>query len=239
MPRLASRLGILLLRADGDAVAAYRVAGETESVCALDHVRWVGGGSGAGKTATTRLLAERFGLGLYNSDETIPVHSARLTDAASPLLKDFRRMSMDERWVLRDPATMYRTFPWFHSEGFDLLIEDLRALPVGRIVLVEGFRLLPSLVRPHLSNPRHALWLIPTPRFRQAAFAAREGADAFWLRTTTPQRALANLLERDRIFSEVTAAEARRNGLEALLVDGARTIEEMAEEVAERFDLLL
>ena len=69
----------------------------------------------------------------------------------------FRQMSMDERWVVRDPAAMYRTFPWFHGEGFDLLVEDLRRLAADRIVLVEGFRLLPELVRPLLSDLEAAL----------------------------------------------------------------------------------
>lgn len=132
---------------------------------------------------------------------------------------------------------MYRTFPWFHGVGFDLLLEDVRALPDSVVVLVEGFRLLPRLVRPHVLDPRHAVWLIPTPTFRQAAFAARDPADAFWLRTTEPRRALANLLERDRIFTEVIATDASRQGLETLSVDGARGVDETVEELAERFGL--
>ncbi len=53
---------------------------------------------------------------------------------------------MDQRWVLRDPAIMYKTFPWFQGEGFDLLLEDLLSLPADQVILVEGFRLLPYLV---------------------------------------------------------------------------------------------
>lgn len=185
----------------------------------------------------TRMLAERFGIRLYNSDAMMRNHSARLGSASAPLLEQFRRMSMDERWVLRDPITMYRTFPWFHGEGFDLLLEDVGAL-AERTVLAEGFRLLPHLVRPHLSDPRHAVWLIPTPSFRQAAFAARDPAEAFWLRTTDPRQALANLLERDRIFGDAIVEDASRNGLHTLSVDGGRTILDTVEELAERFELL-
>ena len=81
------------------------------------------------------------------------------------------------------------------------------------------------------------MWLIPTPTFRQAAFAARDPADAFWLRTTEPRRALAYLLERDRIFTEVIATDASRQGLETLSVDGARGVDETVEELAQRFGL--
>jgi hypothetical protein len=203
----------------------------------LDHVRWVGGGSGAGKTTVTRLCAERFGAGLYSTDAAIGVHSELLGKTDAPLLERFRHMSMDERWVHHDPVTMYSTFPWFHGEGFDLLLEDLQRLPTDRTVLVEGFRLLPHLVRPHVSNPSHAVWLLPTPDFRNAAFSWRQGADAFWMRTTDPDRALTNVLERDRIFCDKIADDVAHNGFEALLVDGSRSVVRMAGDLASRFGL--
>jgi hypothetical protein len=203
----------------------------------LDHVRWVGGGSGAGKTTVTRLLAERFGLALYSTDAMIGAHSERLDATAAPLLERFRRMSMDERWVQHDSVTMYESFPWFHGEGFDLLIDDLQQMPTDRLVLIEGFRLLPDLVRPHVSNPSHALWLLPTADFRQAAFGRRRDADAFWGRTSDPDQALSNLLERDRIFSDKISNDTARNGLEALHIDGNRTARSLATELAVRFGL--
>ena len=210
---------------------------DNREVPTLDHVRWVGGGSGAGKTTVTLLLAERFGVGLHGTDETISTHSERLERTEAPLLERFRHMSMDERWVRRDPVTMYTTFPWFHGEGFDLLLEDVQELPTDCIVVVEGFRLLPHLVRPHVSNPSHAVWLLPTTDFRYAAFRRRQGADAFWMRTTDPDRALTNVLERDRIFTDRITTDVTRNGLEGLLVDGSRSVDSMAEELAWRFGL--
>lgn len=207
-------------------------------VRALDHVRWVGGGTGAGKSTVARRLAERFGLRIYSTDGAIAGHVDRLGSGSAPLLDAFLAGGMDQRWVDRDPATMYRTFPWFHGEGFDLVVEDLRALSSGGVVLAEGFRLLPHLVRPLLSDPRHAAFLIPTPEFRAAAFGRRDSRDAFWLRTGDPRRALSNLLERDAIFTDAVAADAARNGLATLAVDGTTPIDDEVDELAARFALV-
>jgi hypothetical protein len=206
-------------------------------VAGLDHVRWLGGGTGAGKTTIARVLAQRAGLSVYSTDAAISVHGSRLEPADAPLLDRFRQMSMDERWVERDPEEMYRTFPWFHGEGFALLVEDLRRLPTDRIVLVEGFRLLPDLVRPLVSDCDAALWLLPTPSFRQAAFAKRQGPEAFWLRTSDPERALCNLLTRDEIFTSEISAAAARQGFRTLRIDGAGELDVIAGAVADQFGL--
>jgi hypothetical protein len=210
---------------------------ETQNASVLDHVRWIGGGSGAGKTTLARMLAERFACRLYSSDETMGEHSARLDPAEAPLLDAFLRSDADERWVRRDPVTMARTFHWFAGEGFDLILEDLRRMPTDRLVLAEGFRLLPRLVEPHLSDRRHAAWLLPTPRFRREAFLRRRGPEAFWSATTDPKRALANLLERDRLFTEAVADEAAQADLALLPVDGTRAPDELAAELATRLRL--
>lgn len=144
-----------------------------------DQVKGRHSRTGAGKTTIAHRLADKSRLAVYRTDAAIRVHTERAGGCAAPLLESFRRMSIDERWLLRDPAEMYRTFPWFHGEGFNLLVEDLRSLPITGVVLVEGFRLLPHFVRPHLSDPNHAVWLIPTPEFRRAAFAARDRSEAF------------------------------------------------------------
>ena len=60
----------------------------------------------------------------------------------------------------------------------------------------------------------------------------------FWSATTDPDRALANLLRRDRIFTDAVAAEATDAGLAVLRVDGTHTPEELAADLAGRFGLL-
>jgi len=203
----------------------------------LRHVRWIGGGSGAGKSTIARQLAADYGLRLYDTDDMMTEHVRRANPSDTPLLQDFLAMDMDERWANRSPDVMLQTFPWFAGEGFDLIEEDLLALPVGAPILVEGFRLLPRLVAPLLSYPRQAVWLVPTPEFRHSAFDSRGFTWEIPKKTSKPEQALSNLLIRDQLFTEEVAKEATALQLRIVEVNGALSISELTGRVADHLGL--
>ena len=203
----------------------------------LPHVYWLGGGSGSGKSTIARRLATEHGFRLYGTDEAMADHTGRTTSEESPAIAAFTAMDMDERWVDRSPETMLDSFHWFRGEGFHLIAEDLLALPAEPRVIAEGFRLLPELVMPLLDVPGHAVWLLPTPEFRRAALESRGSLWSIADRTTQPERALANLLERDRMFTDRLRQETKRLGLLAIEVDASMTEDDLTEQVAKAFGL--
>jgi hypothetical protein len=203
----------------------------------LSHVYWIGGGSGAGKSTIARRMAARHGLRLYATDDVMSDHASRSTPEDSPFLSEFKAMDMDERWVNRSPETMLDTFHWFRGEGFGLIVEDLLRLPIEPGVIVEGFRLLPRLVKRLLAVPGHAVWLLPTPDFRLAAIDSRGSTWDIARKTNDPKRAQRNLLERDRMFTERLHEEANRLELRVIEVDTTMTEDDLAERVTEAFGL--
>jgi 2-phosphoglycerate kinase len=203
---------------------------------ALDHVRFIGGGSGSGKTTIARRLAAEHGLHVHHT-EPFSRYVARTTPEDAPLLHAFLAMDMDERWLDRPPRVMRDTFHGFQGETFHLLVEDLLQLPRTPPVLVEGFALLPRLVEPLLSQPRQAVWLIATPAFRRAALASRGSTYDIPSKTSDPERALQNLLARDRLFTEDVAREATALGLHVIHVDVGSTTDELTRRVSEVLDL--
>jgi 2-phosphoglycerate kinase len=197
----------------------------------LRHVYWIGGGSGAGKSTIARRLAARHGLTVYSSDDVMADHGRRSAGKHTPDLAAFRGMGMDERWVSRSPKVMLETFHWFRGELFGLIVADLLQLPAGTRVIAEGFRLLPPLVEPLLTEARQAVWLLPTPEFRRAALASRGTIAEIPARTSDPARALSNLLARDRLFTDRLVAQTRQLHLSAITVDRAVTEDELTERV--------
>ncbi|GLZ12751.1 ATPase AAA [Actinomadura sp. NBRC 104425] len=204
----------------------------------LRHVYWIGGGSGAGKSTVARRLADRHGWRLYGTDEAMRDHAARTTPENAPFLHEFMAMDMDERWVNRSPEVMLDTFHWFRGEGFHLIVEDLLDMPREPCVVVEGFRLLPHLVEPLLAGPEKAVWLLPTPDFRQAAFRSRAvPGEGFVWKTSDPARAERNIAERDHLFTMRLRKDAERLGLRTIHVDTSITEADLNARVARAFGL--
>ena len=203
----------------------------------LQHVYWIGGGSGAAKSTIACRIAAQQGLSVYATDDMMADHARRSSPEDCPLLHGFVAMDMDERWLNRSPKTMLETFHWFRGEGFQLIIEDLVRLPREHGVIAEGFRLLPHLVKPLLSEPNRAVWLLPTEDFRQAVIESRGGSGwGFLAKTSDPERALRNLLERDRMFTNMLRLETARLGLNAIEVDTTTTEDDLARRVTEIFN---
>jgi hypothetical protein len=105
-------------------------------------------------------------------------------------------------------------------------------------VVVEGFRLLPRLVGPLLTTPTHAVWLLPTPEFRAGVVQSRGGsASGFFAKTSDPERAVHNLLERDRMFTDILRDETARLALPVIDVDNTMTEDDLASRVSGVFGL--
>src|SRR5687768_1132234 len=116
-----------------------RIDGDTAALRErLQHVYWIGGGSGAGKSTIARRIAGQHGLRVYATDDMMAEHARRSTNEDAKLLHRFMSMDLDERWVHRSPTTMLETFHWFEGEGFNMIIEDLLRLPREAAVIVEG-----------------------------------------------------------------------------------------------------
>ena len=128
-------------------------------------IRWIGGGSGAGKSTVALLLGDRHGVPVVQTDLSLRAHA----EAMARRRRGWTRSSA-RRWTSAGSTGIRRrcarTFPWFAGDGFDLLLAEL---PAARPLIVEGFRLLPSLVAPLLGWRRAGGLAAPD------AGAARQG----------------------------------------------------------------
>src|SRR5206468_3351526 len=117
-----------------------------------------------------------------------------------------------------------------------MVLEDLAALSADRVV-ADGFGLLPELVGPLLADRCQAIFLLPTPAFREWSLAQRG-----WVTiegTGDPDRERTNKLARDALLTEHVRRTATTRGLTIIDVDGTRSLADITAAVERHFEPLL
>lgn len=194
---------------------------------------WIGGSTASGKTSIADYLAEKYGLEPYHVDRFDEEHLARRNPEAQPALEAWARRTLDETWVDLLPDDLVEATLELHRERFPFILEDLERVPAPAVV-VEGFQLLPELVAEQLADPRQAVFLVSTERFRLQALQRRRTAWTMPRRTSNPPRALQNRLDRDEQLAEHIRHDARVRGLSVVEVDGKRPLAVVAADVEAR-----
>ena len=208
----------------------------------LDQVLWIGGAQWAGKTTVARLLAARYPLVVYAYDyHDARSHSARARADADrfPAYNAFLAALDDDPdrvWSDPSPKQMAERELAVFRERFQMVSEDLSALPEATPVLAEGWGLRPDLVAPHLAAPEKAIFLVPTESFRQSQLDALGRAKRISVGgLREPARAQRNRIERDRLLAEDVVARANALGLPTLEVDGIENPLSVSERVGKQF----
>jgi hypothetical protein len=202
----------------------------------LAHVLWIGGASDAGKTTIARLLAERHRWQWYPCDFHEHNHLiARADPERQPAIYAEFQKSTEERWVATSPDALFRTILATNDERFPMILDDLRAMPKGPMILVEGPRLFPKLVSPVLTSHHQAVWLIPTEEFTQVSIAKRDKPQGRF-QSSDPERYRQNFLGRERLLRDYIREEVAAHHLARIAVDGTRSVDAVAQLVDEHFD---
>jgi hypothetical protein len=199
---------------------------------------WLGGAPCAGKSSVARLLGGRFDLDVVHVDDTIDACLAQLDPVRQPALSGWLALSWQERWarpvevLVDEVVACYREHLGFVRE------EVLSRVGRGRPVLVEGSAILPGDVAPTLGGATDALWLVPTRAFQAHHYAQRPWVGGVLKECADPAAAFERWMERDARFAAWLEVEVRALGLGCIVVDGSRSVEEVAGVVAGWFGLV-
>lgn len=208
----------------------------TEAADMENGVFWLGGSPCAGKSSISESLAIHFGLDIYHVDEAFEIHRQDLDPAHQPTLRRWLASSWNERWMqpidslVEDAIACYR-------EQFEMVVQDISARTQDTLLLVEGTSLLPRQVADILTNPNHAIWVIPTAEFQREYYSARTWARGIVEQCDNPEVAFDNWMQRDIRFAKWIEAEVGALDLRLLRIDGSRTLAENAAAVADHFQL--
>jgi 2-phosphoglycerate kinase len=204
---------------------------------ALSHVLWIGGATDTGKTTISRIIAERYGVQVYNYDRHDLPQIKRLAQTHANY-RAFLAGSLDDNWVHPEPEDLLQRVVRGFQDRFPLVVKDLLDLPKEPMIVAEGFGFTPELLSPVLSSKHQAIWLVPTKDFKRASME-RRNKPSFKDEVSDPERATRNVFMRDMLLAKRVRAQAQSRGLTVYEIDGSRSVEEMATLIEQHFEPFL
>lgn len=202
----------------------------------LSHIYWLGGSPCAGKSSIAQLLARRHGLQVYSPDDHYLEHLDRADPLLQPNVYGAKGKSWDEIWSRPVDKAVSDEFAFYRQE-FGMILDDLLALPRDRPVIAEGASLLPECVAPLLLSTRRGLWVVPTPAFQLHHYSQRPWIQGILSQCRDPKTAFDTWMGRDIEFARLVALDTRNRGLEVVVVDGSRDLDEVASLAEAHFEL--
>ncbi|HEY7024351.1 MAG TPA: hypothetical protein VH371_05245 [Candidatus Limnocylindrales bacterium] len=134
----------------------------------LDHVLFVGGPPGVGKTTVASILARRHGLRLYSADTRTWVHRDRAIANGVEAAVHWESLSPGQRVSAADDELVAMSL---HRERGAMVLGDLRSLPRSPLIVAEGTVIRPEDVPPGAA----AVWLLSDARDQRQRLVDRDG----------------------------------------------------------------
>jgi hypothetical protein len=158
-------------------------------------------------------------------------HIRRCTPDRHPTQFKISTMGWNEIWSRPVPVMVQQELERYR-ELFELIVEDLLAFGLGCPILAEGAALLPELIAGCGVAPQRALYLVPTKVFQVHHYRQREWIGRILAECEHPERAFENWMTRDHLFGQGVLQQAERHGYRAIVVDGRRSIKQLAEDAS-------
>ncbi len=198
---------------------------------------WIGGAQWTGKSSVAKLLAAQHQLTLYDYDfHDSRGHSRRAQEEPErfPHFAAFLRLDDEQRWVMSSPGQMAAWAQNIFDERFEMVQEDLRAMPGP--ILAEGWGLRPRHIARTTDDRHTAAFLVPSPEFFQHQLATLPRANTLHFQATEPAPAVRNRSERNKLLGDQVLDEARSLGFPIVIAAG-QPLDELATTIASLFHL--
>lgn len=195
----------------------------------------IGGSPCSGKSTLSNYLSEKLGYQVINVDDYMDKHIEEADDKRQPIMYQWKT----EPWhnlFSRDVDVLLSEEIKFYEEEWEFLRRDINNDIENDTIIIEGCALLPSLAATFLRDV-DVLYMVPTEAFQKEKYRLRDWAFEIVKDAENPQDAFDNWMDRDVEFAKFVEENAKSKGYKVIVVDGTKTVEQIATEVIDYYKL--
>jgi len=200
-------------------------------------IYWIGGSPCCGKSTISEMLVTEFGLEMYKCDDYLEKYTEIGVKNDIEIMKKFKSMNLDEIW-LRDVNEQVEDEFKFYREALKIVVEDLEKNYKGKSVLVEGAVILPEFIKNNRIDNSNYICMVPTKEFQIDKYRKREWVKYYLQGCSDVKRAFENWMERDARYAEIIKKDADSFGMNVIVVDGNKSINDNYVVVKQLFGLI-
>jgi 2-phosphoglycerate kinase len=200
-------------------------------------VYWIGGSPCCGKSTISEMLVTEFGLEMYKCDDYLENYIRIGVKNDIEIMKKFKSMNLDKTW-LRDVNEQVDDEFKFYREALKIIVEDLEKNYKGKSVLVEGAVILPEFIKNNGIDNSNYICMVPTEEFQIDKYSKREWIKYYLQGCSDTKKAFTNWMERDARYAEIIKKDADSYGMNVIVVDGNKSINDNYVVVKQLFGLI-
>lgn len=189
-----------------------------------EAIYWVGRSSCAGKSTLAKQFAESYGFSLYSCDDHFEAHLEKAKVSKQPAMIQMSNMTWNEIFYVRPVEEQLQLYTDIFKEDFDMVIDDILTLP-GKLLVIEGNQLMPSLVDPYISHKHKAIWLISSEELQTELYSKRTWIHSILKETNNPAIAFKKWMKRDALFADKILHETQELNLTSIKFNHVRDLE--------------
>lgn len=188
-------------------------------------IYWIGGSPCCGKSTISEMLIKEFGFEMYKCDDHLERYTEIGFENGVEIMKKVKSMNLDETWF-RDIDEQVEDEFEFYREALKIIVSDLEKNYKGKTVLLEGAVLLPEFIKNSGIDYGNYVCMVPTKEFQIDKYSKREWVKYYLHDCSDKEKAFENWMERDVRYAESVKNDAKKYGMNLIVVDGSKSIDE-------------
>lgn len=188
-------------------------------------IYWIGGSPCCGKSTISEMLVNEFGFEMYKCDDHFEKYTEIGLENGVEIMKKIKSMNLDETW-LRDINEQVEDEFEYYREALKIIVVDLEKNYKGKNVLVEGAAILPEFIKSNDIDNSKYICMVPTKEFQIDRYSKREWVNYYLQGCSDIKKAFENWMERDARYAEIVKKDADNYGMNVLVVDGNKSIDD-------------